>query len=63
MWEVDRKLWKTANGEIVEDGDPRARILFAVPGMQLPAKPQIKATPQAEDKAVRPVEDKRRTKK
>ena len=63
MWEADRKLWKTANGEIVEDGDPRAKVLFAVPGTMLRDKPRIKAVQPAEDKAVKPVEDKRRTKK
>lgn len=63
MWVADRKLWMTATGEIVEDGDPRARVLIAIPGTRFPSKPKIKSAEPGEDKAIKPVENKRRTKK
>lgn len=61
------RLWLTAEGEIVRDGDPRARTLFATPGMELNEAPKVlpmpgekptKAKKPAEDKAIRPSEDK-----
>ena len=35
------KLWRTAKGEIVHDGDPRAWVLFAIPGMVLDEAPKV----------------------
>jgi len=59
MWTCNKRLWKTVDGKIVEDGDSRARTLFAVPGTVLKEKPMIeKAMAPAEDKAIDPVEDK-----
>lgn len=53
---VEEKLWKTKEGKIVRDGDPRSAFLFATPGMVLPAEPHIEAIPG--EKAVKPSEDK-----
>jgi hypothetical protein len=60
------RLWLTEKGEVVHDGDPRARTLFATPGMELVEKPKVlefhregaKAVRKGEDKALRPSEDK-----
>ena len=53
---VQDHLWKTKDGKIVHDGDPRSAFLFATPGMVLPEKPHIEGD---EEKAVKPNEDKR----
>ena len=61
---VKEHLWKTKDGKIVRDGDPRSAFLFAVPGMVLAEKPEIlasigtKAVRLSEDKAVKPGENK-----
>lgn len=60
---VREQLWKTKDGKIVKDGDPRSAFLFATPGMVLPEKPVIegdnaKAIEPSEDKAMRLSEDK-----
>lgn len=34
----DRRLWETADGRIVEDGDPDAAILHAAPGKPISAE-------------------------
>jgi|DewCreStandDraft_4_1066084.scaffolds.fasta_scaffold35960_4 hypothetical protein len=33
---VERKLWLDADGGLVEDGDPRAAVLYCVPGDEIP---------------------------
>lgn len=65
QWLCDRNLWKTKNGQIVEDGDPRSAFLFATPGMVLGEKPVVEKLPGEqkslipdEDKAIYPDEDK-----
>lgn len=61
------RLWLTLEGELVHEGDPRARTLFATPGMELneapkvlpmPGEKGIKALKPAENKAIKPGEDK-----
>ena len=65
-WNCDQKLWKTKDGKIVPDGDPRAAVLIATPGDTLPQKPKIeggkgaKAIEADEDKALHPAEDKKK---
>jgi hypothetical protein len=36
MVRVESRLWKTADGKIVPDGDPRAAVLFATAGDEIP---------------------------
>lgn len=61
---VKKHLWKTKDGKIVRDGDPRSAFLFAVPGMVLAAEPHIEAMPgeklvnPKDKKAITPKEDK-----
>lgn len=57
MWKSNRYLWKTEDGKIVEDGDPRSRFLFATPGMELNEKPKVEK-PEAEKKAQAESEEK-----
>lgn len=40
---ADRRLWSDKNGELVEDGDPRAAVLFCGAGQEL-TKAQVKAS-------------------
>jgi hypothetical protein len=35
-WTIDRRLYKTDDGRIVEEGAPGAAFLFATPGMVMP---------------------------
>jgi hypothetical protein len=35
-WTADRKLWKTQDGRIVEDGNPDAAVLYATAGDTVP---------------------------
>lgn len=61
VWKCDQKLWKTKDGKIVTDGDSRAAVLFATPGMELESKPEVDgkvAKKPAENKAVKPAENK-----
>ena len=65
QWLCNRRLWKTKDGKIVEDGDPRAAFLMATPGMVLGEKPVVEKFPGKqkslipdEDKAIKPDEDK-----
>ncbi len=40
---ADRKLWLTADRErVVEDGDPEARFLLAVPGRAVPEEQAVR---------------------
>jgi len=55
-WKCNRRLWKTDDGLIVEEGDPRARRLYAIPGTVLQQRPKVEKLPGA--KAVTPKEDK-----
>lgn len=65
MWVSDRKLWKTTDGRVVEDGDPAAAVLYATPGdpvrlveaqtlglvvVDPPAEPDTKMRQKAHDK-------------
>ena len=36
MVELQEKLWLTANGRVVKDGDPRAASLLGTPGKRVP---------------------------
>lgn len=40
-WICNERLWRTNKGKIVHDGDPRAAVLMATPGMVLENKPVI----------------------
>lgn len=47
-----RRLWLTADGDIVEEGDERAAFLLAGEGCELPdgyEEPALKHTPKAVD--------------
>lgn len=69
MHTIEAKLWKTADGAIVPDGDPRAAFLFATPGDEIPeaeaeelglvpkAKVSVKATAKAGRKHRESVEE------
>jgi hypothetical protein len=74
QWTSDRKLWKTADGDVVEDGDARAAFLFATEGTLIPlkqaeelglVKPKKKAEPKEEEtkQAAKPQDKKRTTAK
>jgi hypothetical protein len=56
MVRVESRLWKTADGMIVPDGDPRAAVLFATAGDEISeaeadelgiGKPKAKVTAKA----------------
>lgn len=52
---VRERLWRTKDGKIVPEGDPRAAFLFATPGMVLEEKPKVeKATQPDENKLLKP---------
>jgi hypothetical protein len=61
MFTVERHIWRTASGELVEHGHPDAAVLAYAAGDQVPdeiaAKDRLsrfakKSTPKPEDKAV-----------
>lgn len=70
MITVDRKLWLTHDKtRLVEDGDPAAAFLWAVPGDEVteaqarevgykPAKGRTRDEPEAEAKAQEPAQNK-----
>jgi hypothetical protein len=73
MWICNRKLYRTKDGKLVEESDPRAEVLLFSPGDVLanepvtspPAPPlkgdgSEKAVKPVEDKAVKPAADKKR---
>jgi hypothetical protein len=70
MWVCDRKLYRTKEGQMVEEGDQRAHVLLFSPGDVLASEPVVqklekppsstaakKASAQ-NAKAVKPVDDK-----
>ncbi len=48
-WKCNQKLWKSKDGKIVPDGDPRAAFLFATPGMVLEEEPKIEGKKPGKD--------------
>lgn len=68
MWVCNRKLYRTKDGKLVEEGDPRAHVLLFAPGDILANEPVLSSppksgsaqdAPEAQDaKAVEPEEDK-----
>lgn len=64
---AERKLWLDADGCLVEDGDPRAAVLYCVPGDEIPRaeaerlgllKSRRKSRRPAQNKARKPREEK-----
>lgn len=63
MHTVTDRLYKTADGKVVEDGHPDAAFLYATPGDEIPleqarADGLIKQAPQPADKQARPARNK-----
>lgn len=63
MWKSDKRLYRTKQGKIVEEGDVRVTngaVLIAIPGDELPTKPVIEPIHRDtnEAKAKKPDEDK-----
>lgn len=65
---LDRKLWLTEDGKVVEDGDPRSAFLFGTEGTEVPddeakrlgiaVKPATKQAPAPANKARKSAENK-----
>lgn len=72
MWICNRNLYRTKDGQMVEEGDQRAHVLLFAPGDHLASEPVVlklekppkksggskKAAEPEEDKAIKPEEDK-----